>query len=226
MKEVLLSVSLMLILSSLFAQTIIPRAGITLSSSAYTPNSDFVEKTNQQHLTGFTVGVGYDLFINDRFSLQPEINFIQKGQKREDIAYPDNYEYKMKSEYRYNYLEVPVLVKVKFGGVTKFYLSAGPSIALGLGGNYKFTSTFGGLPLDEDVKSKIKFSDKPDDYDGDDIYVDNRLDAGVQVGAGALLFGKVTVDIRYGLGLTDIYKEYDSKNKVLQFSVGVPLNLF
>jgi len=226
MKKSVLSISLVLVMYSLFAQTIIPRAGVTLSSSSYKPYNDFAEKSNQQLLTGFTVGVGYDVFINDRFSLQPEINFIQKGQKREDIAYPDNYEYKMKSEYRYNYLEVPVLVKVKFGGLTKFYVSAGPSVAVGLGGQYKFSSTFSGMPLDEDVTSKIKFADKPADYDGDDIYVENRIDAGIQLGAGALILGKVSVDIRYGYGLTDLYKDYNSKNNVLQFSIGVPINLF
>lgn len=225
MKKLLLLVGLTLAISSLFAQTLIPRAGITFSGSSYKPYSDFAEKSNQQVAIGFTAGVGYDLFINDRFSLQPELNFIQKGFKREDIAYPDNYEYKLSSEYKLNYIEIPVLVKVKFGGATKIYASAGPSVALGLGGTYKFTSSFGGLPLDEDVTSKIKFADKPADYDGDDIYVDNRIDAGVQVGAGALLFGKVSVDIRYGYGLTDLYKDSTSKNNVLQFSVGVPIGL-
>lgn len=226
MKKLTLTAGLLLAITTAFAQTLIPRAGVTISGSSYRPNADFAQRSTQQPLVGFTAGVGYDIFINDRFSVVPEINFAQKGMNISEIDYPDGYEYKLNSEYKLNYLEVPVLVKMKFGGVTKFYVNAGPSVALGLGGTYKFRSTFGGLPLNEDVTSKIKFADKPADYDGNNVYIDNRIDAGLQVGAGVLLMGKVSVDVRYCLGLTDIYKEYDSKNKVLQFSVGVPINLF
>ncbi len=224
MKHKLAVAAFLLATGNLFAQTIIPRVGLTVSGSSFEP-VDFAEKHNQKLLVGFTVGAGYDVFINDRFSVQPEINFIQKGHISEDIAYPDGYEYVLKSEFRYNYLEVPVLAKVKFGGVSKFYVTAGPSIAMGLGGKYKLSSSFGGLP-EQDIESKIRFSDKPDDYDGYDVYADNRLDVGLQAGVGGLLFGKITLDLRYTHGFTDVYDNYTSKNRVLQFSVGVPLNKY
>jgi hypothetical protein len=224
MKPTIVVAAVLLVTGTLFAQTIIPRAGLTLSNSSFKP-IDFAEKNSQKPLIGFTVGAGYDLFINDRLSVQPEINFIQKGHISEDVAYPDGYEYVLKSTFRYNYLEVPIMAKFKFGGVSKFYVTAGPSIAMGLGGKYKLSSTFGGLP-EQDIESKIHFSDKPNDYDGYDVYADNRFDAGLQAGVGGLLFGKITLDLRYTYGFTDVYDNYSSKNRVLQFSVGVPLNKY
>ncbi len=226
MKKLTLTAGLLLALTTAFAQTLIPRAGVTFSGSSYRPNADFAQTSTQQPMVGFTAGVGYDIFINDRFSVVPEINFVQKGMNVSEVDYPDGYEYKLNSEYKLNYLEVPVLVKLKFGGVTKFYVNAGPSVALGLGGTYKFRSTFGGLPLNEDVNSKIKFADKPTDYDGNNVYIDNRIDAGIQVGAGAVLFGKVNIDVRYTTGVTNLINDTDFKNRVIAISLGVPLNLF
>ena len=224
MKKNILTVSIMLMMAPLFAQTFVPRLGITFSSSSFEPIS-YSEKNSESLKLGFTGGIGYEIWLSDLLSVQPEINFIQKGQKREDVSYPDGYEYKTNTEYKYNYLEVPVLVKAKFGGQTKFYVSAGPSVGIGLGGKYTQTSTFGGLP-ESDLKGDVKFKDKPENYDGTDVYVDNKLDVGIQMGVGAILFNKVIIDARYGLGLTDLYDDVDSKNNVLQFSVGVPISLF
>lgn len=225
MKKLITLFSFVLLLSPLFAQTLLPRVGVTLSTSSYEPYADFAEKSEKELLTGFTVGVGYDFFISDRFSLQPEINFIQKGSKRNDIAYPDSYEYKLSTEYKLNYLEIPVLVKAKFGGVTKFYVTAGPTIAVGLSGTYSLKSTFAGLP-EEPISSKVKFSKRPDNYDGYDQFADNRIEAGVQVGGGVLLFGKVNVEARYGHSFTGLFEDTDFKNRVIQFSASVPINLF
>jgi hypothetical protein len=224
MKRFIVLVAVLVTTGNLFAQTIVPHIGFTLSGSSYKP-VDFAEKHNQKPVVGFMIGVGYDRFINDRFSIQPEFNFVQKGHISEDVAYPDGYEYILKSEYRYNYLEIPVLAKMKFGGVTKFYITAGPSVGIGLGGKHKFNSTFGGLPA-ENFDSKIHFSEKPTDYNGNDVYVDKRFDVGVQVGVGALLFGKATLNLRYTQGLTDLHQDFKSKNSVVQLSAGVLLTKF
>jgi hypothetical protein len=224
MKHLTLMAGMLLAAGNLFAQTIIPHAGVTFSGSSFKP-IDFSESSKSKPMVGFTIGAGYDLFINDQFSIMPEINFVQKGQISEDVAYPDGIEYLLKSEYRYNYLEIPVLAKFKFGGVTKFYALAGPSVAVGLGGKYKMTATFGGFP-DLVIDRKVYFSDRPADSDFFDVYVDNKLDVGIQAGVGALLFGKATVDIRYTHGLTDLYTDVNSKNRVLQVSVGYPISLY
>lgn len=225
MKKIITLFSFVLLFSTAFAQTILPRAGVTLSTSSYEPYADFAEKSEKELLTGFTVGVGYDLFISDRFSLQPEINFIQKGLKRNDISYPDSYEYKLATEYKLNYLEIPVLVKAKFGGLTKFYVTAGPTVSVGLSGTYSLKSTFAGLP-EEPISSKVKFSERPENYDGYDQFADNRIEAGVQVGGGVLLFGKMNIEARYGHSFTGLFEDTDFKNRVIQFTASVPIHLF
>ena len=59
---------------------------------------------------------------------------------------------------------------------------------------------------------------------GEDTYFDNRWDVGPQVGIG-LVLKKIQLECRYGLGLVDINKDYDSKNQCLQFSFAVPIQL-
>lgn len=210
--------------AQLFAQTIIPRVGITLSNSSYEPES-FYEKSDKSFIAGFTAGIGYEFTLAGIVSLQPEINFIQKGQKREEIYYYEGIKSTLKFEYKYNYLEIPVLAKVKFGGLTKFYVSAGPSIGIGLGGKYNQKNLIEDN-LDSEYKGDIKFKDRPEGYEGNDVFVDNKLDIGLQIGGGVMLFNRVMIDVRYGMGLSDLYEDESSKNNVLQFSVGVPLKLF
>lgn len=225
MKKIVTLFSFVLLLSPLFAQTLLPRVGVTLSTGSYEPYAEFAEKSDKKLLTGFTVGVGYDLFINDRFSFQPEVNFIQKGLKIDDIAYPDGYEYKLATEYKLNYLEIPVLVKAKFGGATKFYVTAGPTVSIGLSGTYSLESSFAGMP-EEPISSKVKFTKRPENYDGYDKFADNRVEAGVQVGGGVLLFGKVNIEARYGHSFTGLFEDTEFKNRVIQVSAGIPINLF
>src|SRR5688572_6843412 len=224
MKKNILTISFVLMMGSLCAQTIIPRAGVTFSNSSFEPIGFTGEKSKGSSVAGFTVGVGYEHKFNEKFSIQPEVNFIQKGQKLEEVAYPDGYEYKINTEVKFNYLEVPVLAKYKFGGQTKFYVAAGPSVGLGLGGKYSRTSSFGGVP-EPGMDGKIKFSDQPNDYSGDDIYVENKFDISLQVGGGVILFNKLLVDIRYGHGFTDLVDDENSKNRSLQLSVGMPISL-
>ncbi|MEO7989159.1 MAG: outer membrane beta-barrel protein [Chryseolinea sp.] len=86
----------------------------------------------------------------------------------------------LKSHTTLNYLDLPVLVKIKFG---KFYAVVGPSISLGIGGNYKFIQSVSGATSTN--TGKVKFGKEPDNsVDSDESYYDNRLDVGVQTGIG------------------------------------------
>src|SRR5574339_679463 len=64
------------------AQKLIPRAGVTIASNSFDGagiDGDYDTKS----ITGFTVGVGYNFSISPVFSIQPELNFIQKGSQQE-----------------------------------------------------------------------------------------------------------------------------------------------
>lgn len=213
------------------AQKLIPRAGVTIASNSFDGagiDGDYDTKS----ITGFTVGVGYNFSISPVFSIQPELNFIQKGSQQEVsfefIEDGFNYSINSKAKSTINYLEVPVLARAEFGSEkTKFFVQAGPSIAYGLGGKSKLTFTLddGEDRYTESESGKVKFGDQPEDYDGPDAYIDNRLDFGVQVGAGVTFLEKISLDLRYGLGLSDLDDDSASKNRAIQFTVAVPLAL-
>lgn len=189
-----------------YGQTIIPKAGITFSTFG---GDDAGDDTKSK--LGFTIGAGLNTPLGDgMFSLQPELNYVQKGAKAEY----DNQD--RTDKLTLGYLEVPVLVKVTFGEATKFYVNAGPSVGFGLGGKYKVE--IGDNSEDVDVK----FGDGDDE---DKYYVEKGTDIGFQLGAGVIVAEKVMIDVRYGLGLTDLYDDTSMKNNVLQFTVGIPLSI-
>lgn len=220
------------------AQTLIPKVGFVLSSTnAASSSEEFGWETDLSFGTGLSFGISYTLPVGTigggTFSVQPEFTFIQKGFKATvsgeiNIGEP-YYDFVMDQHIKLNYLEVPVLAKIEFGTPTaKFSFIAGPSFGYALGGKTKGTLTLDdGYEIHkEKANGKIKFGDQPEEeYFSNDIYFDNRLDIGLQVGAGVTLYNKVVMEVRYGLGFTDLSDDDDSANRAIQFTVGVPLTL-
>lgn len=102
--------------------------------------------------------------------------------------------------YNFNYIEVPVLAKYSFGLA---YVNAGPSIGFLMGKNDKVKAAYG--------KTK-------------------SIDFGLQMGAGVAIPagpGKVIVDGRYNLGLSNISDEkgVDVKNRGFAISLGYAIPL-
>jgi hypothetical protein len=209
MKRILLAGAMALAAGLSYSQTtIIPKAGLTLASIVGK------DKNNEdKSKIGFTVGAGFNLPVGDgKFSVQPEINYIQKGSQADYVAA------KATDKLTLGYLEVPILAKITFGEYpSEFYINFGPSFGYGLGGKYKMK---GGT---DPESSKVKFGGDGEDLD--EFYIENAMDIGVQVGAGLLILERVMIDLRYGMGVTSLYKDYDMKNSVLQFTVGSPLSI-
>jgi len=215
-----------LLLSSATAQTLLPRLGITGST-----NSQYTYKTSVNPGVGFTVGLGYNQQLTEKFSLQLELNYIQKAfstdyaQRFSQNVGTDTYfvDEKIKTYYRLPYLEVPLLLKVKFN---KFFLNAGPYAAYGLGGSYHYTldRTSSYLdPVHESGSSDIKFG-KSSAIGGNDVYLDNQWDLGFQAGLGILLFEKLLVECRYSRG-SNLRDSGDSRNQSIQLTFSTSVNL-
>lgn len=236
MKKYLLAPFFLMISICVAAQTlsIIPKIGATFSTISREYDDDIKAKP------GFTLGVGVNYGLTDLLSIQPELNFIQKGYKEENSSAWDEevdgrwfyYQNDYKQVETTNYLELPVLVKATFGKVTKFHVVAGPSLGVGLGGKYKEEGSFTESYDDEvyvyplDGKGSVKFGNAPDGYEGNDRYIDNRIDFGLQLGGGVFVADKIMIEVRYGLGLSNLYdpnNSYETKNRVFQFTVGIPL---
>jgi hypothetical protein len=230
MKKIVFAIVLMFACASVSAQTIIPRVGVSVSNLTIDGEEGFENKST----AGMVIGLGFNFPVSDIFSIQPEINYVQRGTKMEfEMSEFSDFGYMQidgSIRVRIDYLEIPVLAKVAFGEDTKFLLSAGPTLGVGLGGKTKIKAnakySFDGETIEESVTQtgKVKFGGEPDeiDDDGDDAYFDNRIDFGLQIGAGLLIKNKVLLDVRYVHGVTDLMKDESSKNKVLQISVGMP----
>lgn len=173
-----------------------PRIGATFPKLNIGDEDDFNDEV--QSMTGLQFGAVANVMVNDMFSIQPELLFVQKGFKLEEDG-----DY-MKT--RYNYLEVPVLAKFSFGTEElQGFVTAGPTAGYLVSGNAKLKMD--DLKMDED----LEFSDE-----------DNRFEMGASFGVGLgykLGAGTVNFDVRYGLGLTNLNEEGKAKNRVLGISV-------
>jgi opacity protein-like surface antigen len=154
----------------------------------------------------YGAGFFYELEINDKFSIQPEVNIMQHGTKFEfdffeNVAFFDQV---------INYVQTPVMAKMTFGdkSSTSFFAQAGPYIGYGLNGSIR-------VCIDDECDSE--------ELNWDEVGL-NRLDFGLQLGAGVNLSRNVFLDVRYILGMANLAKEVDEgeslKNTGINISLG------
>jgi hypothetical protein len=156
---------------------------------------------------GFSVGGFITFDINEMFAIQSEVLYTMKGLRWEGEI---NGATPLKVWIKLDYLEIPVLVKIMPGtqGSIKPYLFAGPAVAIKVSGKVK--AEFEGESDEEDLE----------DVKGTDFGL--VIGAGVDFGFGASGKGKMTLDVRYTLGLSTIsdFEGEDIKNGVFSLMVG------
>ncbi|RAV99128.1 porin family protein [Pseudochryseolinea flava] len=215
------------------AQTLVPRIGIT-SSTSTVEKSELTTGQSTGSVTGISVALGYNVPVANLgklvFSLQPEVNYIQKGSSyKSDGEFQIGeaiYKSKNESKQTLNYLEFPVLARFEYDlDKIKVGLFAGPAVAFGLDGKYKFESKVDNGETVEVHKSegKVVFYDQNGEENTSSL--DHNVDFSLQAGAVVTILKRVQLDVRYGHSLTNKSHYVDSKNRVLQFSVGVPISL-
>jgi len=197
-KALFLCIGLASLTTGVFAQISAGgRAGINIAKVSVKP-SDVVETSIDNRL-GITVAALVEIGISGGFAVQPEIVFVQKGWK-EKYPFLD-----LEAEAIFNYFDVPILLKYKFGAETvKGYFAAGPTIGYAISGKTK-------------VNGEAEKIEDWRDY--------NRFEIGVSLGAGIGFTagsGTLFLDARYLLGLSDLSVDEDNtfKNKGISISVG------
>lgn len=153
-------------------------------------------------IMGASIAIPVEFSLGNTFSLQPELSFIQKGVSNDLESSEFSSDSKINNFT--NYLELPVLLKAKFGSeMVKAYVIAGPSI--GYAANKYDVNK---INDDRDVQ-------KVDFFEGAN-QSDNRFDFGASVGLGTELSfgpGAFVVDVRYNLDFNDNTKfENDAPN--------------
>ncbi|GAA3989746.1 porin family protein [Hymenobacter antarcticus] len=187
MKKVLLSLGLLVgVASAANAQE--ARFGIKAGVNlANVTNTDVEAKKN---LIGFAAGVMADFSFSDLISLHPEVLFSQKGVKFEDG--------KNTAQIRTNYIDVPVLLRVKADGL---FFEAGPQV--GFLASQKFEANGTTITTSTDGTRKV--------------------DVGYIAGVGYQLPQGLELGVRYNGGISDLSDPSageKTRNSVFQFQVG------
>lgn len=154
--------------------------------------------------TGFTIGLFADIPTSANFSIQPALNFVQKGTQSEEM----NEELSTSI----NCLEIPVNFFYKTAGKAgSFFVGAGPSFAFNISGKSKYDD---GTTIEED---DIKFGN---DKDNDDM---KSLDEGINFLAGYEFSNGLFLSAVSNLGLRNmsLYSDDDESIKSKYFSIKV-----
>ncbi len=229
MKKLLLGLIVLSSALSTKSQTVYVQGGVNLANIS---NNTAGQTSDRNTLTTFNAGVLARFGISPVFDLESGLLLTGHGSK--SVTYftsstQDNY---VKAKFNPYYVELPLnaLVKFPLAKSAHLFVSAGPYVAIGVGGKSKLESRFGGATTES--TSTIKFSkDDPTTTAQEGAAYDRlkRFDYGANFGAG-IDFGSAMIKLGYGLGLakinsTQTNNNADDKNKyrTWSISVGIPL---
>ena len=163
--------------------------------------------------------IGINIPIHKMFSLQPELGYVEKGNKLILRDTSGTYTYTEKL----NFIELPVLLKFNFKYERfTFYISAGPNVAFALNGKSDY--------LEQTSTSSFSQEDKID-FSAKEF---KKSDFGIILGTGAsvpIWKLRLGVDIRYSYALTEVLDEnsiypFKAFSKGIQLCglIGIPLS--
>lgn len=187
MKKFLLSVVAMMIAAVAFGQvTWGVEAGPNFSSYTYKPNDG--DKTTSKIHTDLRAGITADIPLGSDFYVGTGLFYMGKGGVNKNNS---NFKVTL------SYLQLPINILYKIeAGPGKIVLGAGPYLAYGLGGKYKYQQ--GGLSLESKAFE--------DESDNDKL---KRFDAGVGITVGYQLPVNLYIGLNADLGLVNAYDNSD-----------------
>lgn len=168
----------------------------TVSAPAFNGTLDFKKMTN----TNF--GLVAQIGLTDNFSIQPELNYVQKGfriQESKDLTlFEVPLPVGVSAVTAIKYIDVPLLAKYKFRAAgASGYVFAGPSVGYALNGN---------LETHAQVIIDIKVASTPINLDNVNY---KRFELGGVVGAGfevPIGNAKLFAEGRYTHGFNEVYE--------------------
>lgn len=190
------------------------RIGVKGGANLSNLSGDLTNEDRYENKFGFHGGVMLNVgLLDDGFlSIQPEVLFSQKGFTYADDEFTiGGNRFKYDGDVTYNYIDVPVLLKIKAGSV---YFEAGPQYSYLLKVKNDFKITSNGNPVTQTSNTS----------DLDNI---NRNEIGYAAGLGYQSEGGFLFGLRYNGSFTDFgkdgYQDADTRNarnSVFQASVG------
>jgi hypothetical protein len=195
MKRFLLLAAALFISTSAFAQNFEwgVKAGLNLANVT---KSEGMAKMKPSIYAGAFV----EFMLGDFVGIQPELVYSRQGYNMKEAGETSNY--------RMNYINLPVLAKL--------YVLENLSLDLGPQFGYMIDSKAhaNGITLDMD-----DVLDAANQLAGTDLKI-NKFDVSFAIGLSYKIAGQFDISARYNLGLTKWNNYDDSKNGVIQIGVG------
>ncbi|HEX6849438.1 MAG TPA: porin family protein [Chitinophagaceae bacterium] len=208
MKKLLLFVTATMTLHvALLAQN--TRFGFTAGTSIANYKYEYAGiKISGDAKVGISAGILVDIPVGGQFSIQPALNFLQKGSTYEDLG--------EKAITNVNCLEIPVNILYNASsGSGSFFVGAGPSFAFNMSGKEKYDDGTG------EIEEDLSFGS---DQDNDDM---KSLDAGANFLAGYRLANGLFFSAGYNVGLSNLslFPDDDEsiKSNYFSFKIGFML---
>ena len=209
------------------AEAQILRAGISLANITHNNDGD-IDDANT--LSSFQVGLIGDWKLLPMLRLQPGVIFTGKGSKTE-FGEPEDATFSRATTNPY-YIEIPVNLVFKTPtGPVKFFVGAGPYLAIGVAGKLENKGKVAGISYE--YEEDIEWSDDDPttlDYEeGAGFGIMRRFDYGANITAG-IEFTKLVLGLNYGHGLaklqsgTDSEADDENKHRVFSITLGIKLN--
>lgn len=180
-----------------FAQTSFGlKAGINFSKI----NDDIVD---YDFKTGFYVGGFANIKFAEKFAFQPEILFSAQGAKKEDFEIStligtQIVTYNTEIDTKLYYINIPLMFK--YYPLKKLNLEAGPQIGFAI---------------------KNEITTKSEEFGTESGEPNSNIDIGLNFGLEYNLYKGLGIGARYNLGLNDIVKDSNTKNKNSVISLGI-----
>ncbi len=215
LKFIVLSAFSLFIVGSAMAQSsAIIRGGVNFANISNNDNGSY---DDSKMLTSFQAGVIGDFNLTSFLAIQPGLLYTGKGIKFENADQEITFSPK--------YLEVPVNLVFKTPtGAAKFFVGAGPYVAMGIGGKWKGEGLI-------DFESDIEYSDDnplTDEEEDAGVFKTKRFDYGFN-GLIGFEISKLVISANYGLGLAKLQSgstntgDQNNKHRVLSLTLGVKL---
>jgi hypothetical protein len=178
------------------------------------------------------IGVGAELPVASGISFRPELNFVSKGVKI-DESYSlsmggSNYSFSAKGSMKLSYIELPlnfVYMQPSQRGAA-FFIGAGPSVSLGLGGKATahVIEIADGDRQEINQTANVKFDGKENPNDDDQHY--KAVEFGINFLTGFQLHNKIFIAANFNQGLTNINVDKADNGTTHTMYLGLSLGYF
>jgi len=166
--------------------------------------SDNETKDHTNFTPGFSIGLTGDLALSEHFSLQPSLQYLQKGGEKSGYLFTTQ----TKITIKLNYLDLPVNFIYHTSGKTgHFIFGAGPSFSYALSGKEKFAT--------DQEKDEENF------HFGSSDTTLKRFDMGANVLAGYEWNSGIYLQANFNYGLSNITNTSDDKWKNSYFGLRI-----